>query len=346
MENQKEVTIYDIARKLQVHPTTVSKALNDDPKIAKKTKKKIAETAARMGYRSNHLARSLRQQSSLTIGVILSDLNGGFVTTLLSGIEQVTGEAGYGIIITDSAQSAKKEAAHAQNLFHRRVDGVIVLPTAETADFDHFKPYIEKKIPLVLLDRAARLPQVSSVVIDNRECGYTVTRHLIGQGCRRIVHLTPNVEQAIYAQRYKGYREALAESGLKTGKALLQLSPLSEQDFEAAAKRILSIRPLPDGLFATNDLAAAVCVRVFQEFKVRVPQDIAVVGFNDDVISRLVKPQLTTVHYPGREMGETAARQLVNHLRGDVNLLPITALTIRADLIVRASSLKKGGRPV
>ena len=345
MENQKEVTIYDIARNLRMHPSTVSKALNDNPKIAKKTKKMIFETAAQMGYRSNHLARNLRQQSSLTIGVILSDLSGGLVTTLLSGIERVTGEAGYGIIITDSGQSAEKEAAHAQSLFHRRVDGVIVLPTADTAVFDHFKPYIEKKIPLVFLDRAARLPQVSSVVIDNRDCGYMVTRHLIGQGCRRIVHLTPGVEQEIYAERFKGYQEALVEYKLKAGKDLLQLSPLSEFAFEAAAKRILSIKPLPDGVFAANDLAAAVCVRIFQEHKLRVPQDIAVAGFNDEVISRLVQPQLTTVHYPGREMGETAARQLVNHLRGDVNLLPITTVTIRADLIVRASSLKKDGQP-
>jgi LacI family transcriptional regulator len=196
------------------------------------------------------------------------------------------------------------------------VDGVIVLPTAETAGFDHFRPYIEKKIPLVFLDRAARLPQVSSVVIDNRDCGYTVTRHLIGQGCRRIVHLTPSVEQEIYAERYKGYRDALVESGLKAEKALLQLSPLSEDAFEAADKRILSMKPLPDGVFATNDLAAAVCVRMFQENKLRVPQDIAVVGFNDDVIG---------------PAGQAPADD--------------RALTIRADLIVRASSLKKGGPP-
>jgi LacI family transcriptional regulator len=343
MENQKEVTIYDIARSLQVHPSTVSKALSDDPNIAKKTKKRIVEAAAQMGYRSNHLARNLRQQSSLTIGVILSDLSGGFVTTLLSGIEQVAGEAGYGIIITDSGQSAEKEAVHAQNLFHRRVDGVIVLPTAKTVSYDHFRPYIEKNIPLVFLDRAARLPQVSSVVIDNRYCGYTVTRHLIGQGCCRIVHLTPSVEQEVYAERYKGYRDALVESGLKAEDALLRLSPLSEEAVEAAATMILSMKPLPDGVFATSDLAAAVCVRIFQENNLRVPQDIAVVGFNDDVIGRLVQPQLTTVHYPGREMGETAARQMVNLLRRDVNLLPITTMTIRADLIVRASSLKKGG---
>lgn len=345
MENQKEVTIYDIARNLQIHPSTVSKALNDDPKIAKKTKKRIFETAAQMGYRSNLLARSLRQQNTLTIGVILPDLNSGFVGPLLSGIEKVTGMAGYGIIITDSGQSAEKEAAHARNLFQRRVDGVIVLPTTETTGFEHFKPFLEKRIPLVFLDRMANLPDVSSVVIDNRACGYMATQHLVAQGCRRIVLLAPNVDQDIYAQRYKGYRDALTESGLKAEKALIQLSPGSEEAFEAAAKKILAMKPLPDGVFAASDLAAAVCVRTFQEQKLRVPQDIAVVGFNNDVIGRLVKPQLTTVNYPGREMGDTAARHLVNHLRGEVNLMPITTLTIRADLIVRESSLKKGGRP-
>jgi len=345
MENQKEVTIYDIARNLQVHPSTVSKALNDDPKIAKKTKKRIFETAARMGYRSNLLARNLRQQNTLTIGVILPDLNSGFVGPLLSGIEKVTGAAGYGIIITDSGQSVQKEAAHARNLFSRRVDGIIVLPTAETTGFEHFKPFLEKQIPLVFLDRVANLPDVSSVVIDNRACGYMATRHLVEQGCRRIVHLTPNVDQDIYAQRYKGYLDALAESRLKAEKTLVQLSSDPEEAFEAGAKRILAMKPLPDGVFAASDLAAAVCIRTFQEQKLRVPHDIAVVGFNNDMIGRLVKPQLTTVNYPGPEMGDTAARHLVNRLRGEVNLMPITTLTLRAELIVRASSLRKGGSP-
>src|ERR1051325_767739 len=125
MDNSKEITIYDIAKSLKLSPSTVSKGLNDDPTISKKTRKKILETAAGMGYRSNLFARNLRQQATLTIGVIVSELNSGVTTPLLSGIESIAGEAGYGIIIADSSQSAAKEAANVQTLFHRRVDGII-----------------------------------------------------------------------------------------------------------------------------------------------------------------------------------------------------------------------------
>jgi LacI family transcriptional regulator len=344
MENSKEITIYDIARNLNVSPSTVSRALKDDPTVSKKTRKKIFETAAQMGYRSNPFAKNLRQQQSLTIGVIVYELNSPFMTSVLSGIEKIAGEAGYGIIITDSSQSSKKEAANAQNLFHRRVDGIIVAPAADTKDFDHFKPFIEKNIPIIFLDRVDEIEDSTSVAIDNTLCGYMATKHLIEQGCRRIAHITPELEHNIYALRYKGYRNALQESKIPFGEELLVIAAPTEEASEEAAKRIMRLKPLPDGLFVTDDFAAAVCIRTFLEQGIRVPEDIAVVGFNNDVVGKLIKPTLTTVNYPGREMGETAARNLVNHLKGVSNIDNISTLTIRAELIVRQSSLK-AGRP-
>ncbi|HVW59077.1 MAG TPA: LacI family DNA-binding transcriptional regulator, partial [Puia sp.] len=308
MENSREVTIYDIARNLDVSPSTVSRALNDDPTVSKKTRKKIFETAARMGYRSNLFAKNLRQQSSFTIGVIVDELNSSHMTSVLSGIEKVAGEAGYGVIITDSAQSAKKEAANAQSLFHRRVDGVIVSPAGGTGGHDHFQPFIEKSIPIIFLDRVVEIADSTSVVIDNVGCGYMATRHLIEQGCGRIAHITSAPENNIYALRYKGYLDALREGGILFDKELLVIASPTEEAGEEAARRIAEMRPLPDGVFAAHDLTAAVCIRAFLERGLRVPQDIAVVGFNNDVIGKLIKPALTTVNYPGREMGETAAR--------------------------------------
>jgi LacI family transcriptional regulator len=141
--------------------------------------------------------------------------------------------------------------------------------------------------------------------------------------------------------RYKGYRDALAEGGLPFEESLLVIAEPTEEASEAAAKKIMDIKPMPDGVFVTNDFAAAVCMRTFLEQGVRVPEDIAVVGFNNEVIGRLIKPTLTTVNYPGREMGEAAARSLVNHLKGMGNIGSISTMTIRAELIVRQSSLKK-----
>lgn len=342
MENPKEITIYDIAKSLNVSPSTVSRALNDDPTVSKKTRKKIFEMAAQMGYRSNPFAKSLRQQQSLTIGVIVYELNSSFMTLVLSGIESVANEAGYGIIIMDSGQSTGKEVANAQSLFHRRVDGVIAFLAPGTKELDHFRPFKEKSIPVIFLDGAGQFPESTSVVIDNALCGQMATRHLIQQGCRRIAHITSTLQHDIYALRYNGYRAALRENQLPFEDALLITAVPSEEDSGKAAKQLMSLQPMPDGLFATSDLAAAVCIRTFQDHGIRVPQDISVVGFNNDVIGKLIQPTLTTINYPGREMGETAARNLVNHLKGMGTMNNISTMTIRAELIVRQSSLKKG----
>jgi LacI family transcriptional regulator len=342
MENSKDVTIYDIAKNLDVSPSTVSKALNDDPAISKKTRKKILETAALMGYRTNPHARNLRQRQSLTIGVIVYELNNSFMASVLSGIETVANETGYGIIIMDSAQSTGKEVANAQSLFHRRVDGVIAFPAPDTKQLDHFNPFIAKNIPVIFLDHAGQVPESTSVIIDNVLCGHMATMHLIEQGCRRIAHLTSTLDHDIYALRYKGYIAALKENHLPFEEALLITAPPTEVDSLAAAGKLMNLQPMPDGLFVTNDLAAAVCIRTFLDRGVRVPRDIAVVGFNNDIVGRLIKPSLTTINYPGREMGDRAARNLVNHLKGMVNMNKISTTTIRAELIIRQSSLKKG----
>ena len=343
MEKPKEITIYDIARDLDISPSTVSRALNDDPAISKKTRKKVFETAGRMGYRSNQFARNLRQQQrSLTIGVIANELNSSVMTAVLSGIEKVANEAGYGIIIMDSGGSEEKEIANAENLFHRRVDGIIVFLTAEERRLDHFKPFAEKNIPVIFLGRECALPGSTSVVIDNSRCGHLATLHLIEQGCRRIAHITGPVGQPVYAQRYDGYRAALRENDLSFDPSLLILSEPTEEASMAAAQTLLQLQPMPDGVFVTSDFSAAVCIRVFLDRGLRVPEDIAVVGFNNDVIGKLITPTLTTVNYPGREMGETAAINLLKHLKGLGNIDPISAMTIRANLVIRQSSLKKG----
>jgi LacI family transcriptional regulator len=272
---------------------------------------------------------------------MVDELNSSLMTPVLSGIENVAGEAGYGIIITDSGSSVTRERSNAQSLFQRRVDGIIAMPAPGTTNLDHFRPFVEKNIPVIFLDWVGQFAGSTSIVIDNVLCGRMATQHLIEQGCKRIVYLTPEVDSVMYAQRYAGYREALAERGLVFGDDLLVIVAATEEASEAAAKRIMEMDPLPDGVFATSDLAAAVCIRAFQEQGIRVPQDIAVVGFNNDIIGKLIKPALTTVNYPGKEMGETAARVLLNHLKGVSDLDNISTLTIRTELVIRQSSVKR-----
>jgi LacI family transcriptional regulator len=341
MKKTREVTIYDIAKKLNIAASTVSRGLQDSPEIGKKTKKKILEAAEKMGYHVNHYARRLRQQQSNAIGVIVHVLNSNFVTSVLSGIETVTTEAGYDLLIANSSESYIKEVANAKSLFHKRVDGLIVSLSFETMDLDHFKPFAEKGIPVLFFDRVEQEENSTVVIIDNIKCGYIATTHLIEQGCKRIAHVTSGLKRNVYAQRYKGYRKALADHKLPFDESMLIVGTLNEQSGIDAAMQIMKMQPMPDAAFITSDFIASVCIRTLKEHGISVPEDIAIVGFNNDPICKIVEPTLTTIDYPGEDMGEIAARNLINHLNGLTNISQTNTITVRSELIVRKSSLKK-----
>ncbi len=341
MKVKKDVTIYDIAQKLDVSSATVSRALQDHPAISKNTRKKIQETAKALGYRHNNFASNLRRQKSHTIGVLLHELNSNFITSVLSGIEAVTTEAGYDILIAHSGESYEKEVANATNLFHKRVDGVIASLSFTTKDLDHFNQFFEKNIPVVFVDRVDENSEKTHVIIDNYKCGYIATQHLIEQGCRRIVMLTANLMRNVYAQRHRGYADALFNAGIEHNKKLVLVKDLSEKSALEAAHEILKMKPRPDGLFVTNDFKAAVCMQELKRHGIRVPDDIAIVGFNNDTISKIVDPQLTTINYPGKDMGEISARNLINHLNGVGNIGTTNRIIVNSELIIRESSVRK-----
>lgn len=337
----KETTIYDLARELNISVATVSRALKDDPVVSKKTKKKIFDLAEAMGYRTNHFARNLRRQRTNTIGVIVHELNSNFITSVLSGIEKVTTEAGYDLIITHSSENHAKEAANASNLFHKRVDGLIASLAFDTSNLDHFKPFDEKGVPVIFFDRVEQTDTSTAVVIDNYKCGYQATNHLIEQGCKRIVHVTASLRRNVYAQRYKGYRDALFDNGIPFDDNMLLVSDLGEKGAVESGMAIAHMKTLPDGAFITNDFVAAVCMRTLKEHGIAIPDDIAIVGFNNDAIAKLIEPALTTINYPGNSMGEIVARNLINHLRGISNIRHTNTIIVNAELIIRKSSLKK-----
>jgi LacI family transcriptional regulator len=342
MVKGKEITIYDIATALNISIATVSRALKDDPVVNKKTRKKVFDLAEELGYRTNHFARNLRQNQTNTIGIIVHELSSNFITSVLAGVEKVTAEAGYDLIITHSSESYTKEIANAKNLFHKRVDGLIASLAFDTPDLNHFNPYIDKGVPVMFVDRVEQDGNNTVVIIDNAKCGYQATAHLIEQGFKRIAHITSSLKRNVYSQRYKGYRDALSENGIPLNEKLLFVKDLSEKSGVEAALEILKMKPLPDGAFITNDFVAAVCMRTLKEHGIKIPADIAVVGFNNDAIGKLIEPTLTTINYPGKEMGEIAARNLVNHLKGVSDMHQTNTIIVRTELIIRNSSLKKG----
>jgi LacI family transcriptional regulator len=339
---EKEVTIYDIAKQLSISSATVSRALNNNTSVSAATRKKVNALAESLGYRHNLFASSLRLQKTHTIGVIFHELNSYFITSVLAGIEKIVTEAKYNLIIVHSAESAEIEAVNARNLFHKRVDGVIASLSFNTEDLSHFKQFESKNIPVVFFDRVFENSDGAKIIINNFQAGYEATKHLIEQGCKRIAHITSSLKRNVYAERLRGYKQALLDHKLKFDEKLLIVDGLKEEDAVRSANRVLGMKNLPDGIFITNDFCAAVVMQILKDAGIRIPQDIAVVGFNNDNIGKVISPKLTTINYPGFEMGKLAARTLISHLKGLWDMNITNTMVIKSELIVRESSLKKG----
>jgi LacI family transcriptional regulator, galactose operon repressor len=340
MMNPKEITIYDIAARLKLSASTVSRALQNHPAVNKKTKKRILDLAVDLGYRTNHFARNLRSKQSKTIGVLVHELKSTFITSVLAGIEKVATAEGYDLIIAHSSENLAQEIANVRNLFDKRVDGLIASLSFETINLDHFDAFYEKKVPVVFFDRVEQDGNRTVVVIDNENCGFIATRHLMEQGCKRIAHVTSTLKRNVYAQRFNGYKRALATGKLTFNKDLLILEDLTKDAGVAAALQILKLKPMPDGIFVTNDFVAAVVIKTLKAHGVSVPGDIGVVGFNNDAIGELIDPTLTTINYPGQTMGEITARNLIGHLKGNSTLDQTSTITVHSNLVIRESSLK------
>jgi Transcriptional regulators len=339
VKGSREVTIYDIAKALSLSPSTVSRALKDHPHIKKETKKKILSVAGKMGYRHNKFASSLRQKHTNTIGVVVPRLNSYFMATALAGIEKIASENCYGMIISQSQESWIKEISCVSTLFNSRVDGLLVSLAFETKNFDHFNILFNRDIPVIFFDRVADCQGCINVVIDNYKAAYEAVSHMLNQGCRRIVHLGGNMLRNVYSERLRGYKQALSDFNIEFNQDMLFITDMSERAGIDVAGKLLKIRPKPDGLFTSNDTTAVSAIVELEKAGVRIPDDIAVVGFNNEPISQVVKPNLTTVDYPAREIGEIAASSLISLLN---NSQPSTLSTIvlKHNLIIRNSSLK------
>lgn len=341
MQRDKEVTIYDIAKKLKISAATVSRGLKDHPAISKKTKKKIFDLADKIGYRQNHFARNLRNQKTNTIGVIVPRLNSHFMSSVIAGIENIANKEGYNLIISQSSEVSSKEAANAKTLFNNRVDGLLASLAYDTKELSHFGSFFKKNIPIIFFDRVMDHENCTNILIDNRKAAYEATKHLIEQGCKRIVHITAPPKQNVYIDRLKGYKQALAEHKIKFKDEDVIIGNLSMDAGNAAAETILKMKPMPDGVFAANDNAAVGCMLALKQNGIKIPDDIAFVGFNNDPVSKVIEPNLTTINYSGNEVGEVAARHLINHLNGVSPIQNTNTIILRSEFIIRESSSKR-----
>lgn len=339
---KKEITIYDIAKELNISPSTVSRALKDHSSIGTETKRAVKKLAKKRGYQPNVLAASLRKNKTNTIGVIMPLINRPFISSLISGIEIGAKEAGYNVIISQSHDNYENEVAIANALYASRVSGLVVSLGMETQNYDHISQFIKHHIPVVFVDRVTKELNSDLVIIDNFSAGFEATQHLIEQGCKRIAHIGGARHRNIYKGRLDGYVEALKKHGLPVEEDLIIYNEnLSSEEGIKCAERLFELTNKPDGVFCSNDTTAISVILCAKKNGMKVPQDLAVVGFNNDPASLIIDPPLSTIMHPGIDMGRLAAQQVLKHKEHN-DIERSETIELKTQLIVRASSLRKG----
>ena len=340
--DMKEITIYDIANKLNLSTATVSRALCNNSNVSEKTKHKVLKVADEMGYRVNHFARNLRNaNNNKLIGIIFHKLNSQFSINVLYGIEKIARNAGYDIIICHSSESLEQEISNSANLFKRRVNGLIIGLSSDIDNVAHLDSYLKNNIPVILFDRVKPDFNGMKVVIDNFKAAYNVTHHLIEQGCKNIIHIAGNKKSSVFVDRLNGYKYALAEGNIHFKPEWVIYKDNDETSGKKISQKIMEMHPRPDGVFAVNDISAVMCMKELQKLGIGIPEDIAFAGFNNDLISTVIEPNLTTIDYSGIQMGEITANALLDVIANNTTSEKNYTIKMNADLVIRASSIRR-----
>lgn len=339
MTKKREITIYDLAEKLNYSPSTISRALNNHKSISKKTSQLIQNTAREMGYRPNVLAAGLRNNKSKTIGVLIPTIAQPFLSSLISGVEIAAKKAGYNVVIMQTHDSYKEEVNLIQSMYDSRVSGVICSLALETKDTSHFQVFMDRKIPLVFVDRVPKNAFAFRVIIDDYAAGYMATKHLISQGCTRIAHLTTGSGFSVFNERKKGYIDALKEHNLPVDDSLVyKVNKVSYEIGEKESKKILNKKNPPDGIFAAVDILGIGALKCAKKMGLKIPEDLAIIGFDDDPISAIIDPSLSTISHPATKMGEISANRILEYSDNTHDEITSEVTILNTEVIVREST--------
>ncbi len=336
---RRHVSLKDLAAEIGVSISTVSRALKHHPDISPELTKRIQELAIKMNYSPNPLAMGLLKQQTKMIGVIVPDMVTHFFASVISGIESVAKENGYYIVISSSNESWSKEVESVENLLKTRVEGIIACLSQETRDFAHFEKLIKNEIPLVFFDRVCERLQAPIVTVDGCEAVKNIIHHFNTNGYKRIAYISGPEYLNISRNRKEGYLEGLRECGLKLYPELLVECKLNAEDAARATRQLLHLEEKPDAIFGINDTVAFAAMKEIKKYGLKIPDDIALVGFTDEFHSTVVEPPLTSVTHPTFEMGQQAARLFFKLIENDGPFNHTVKLP--AELIVRESSIKQ-----
>jgi len=342
----RRTTIYDIAKELNITAASVSRALNNNPKISEATRKLVIETAAKMNYKQNKLALALRSGKSFNVGVIVPRIDSNFFASVIRGIEEELYAHKYNVIICQTHEDETRELENINTLLNAQVDGILMSVSnvrSENINSENdliLKRIIEKNVPLIFFDRKKNIDGVSSVTINDYEVSYLATKHLIEQGCSRIAHFKGNQSLEIFKNRLQGYKQALLDSGIEFNEDYVIQTKSDVDAGKNAVDVLMKLKKLPDAIFSSSDFAALGAIQQLKKEGKRIPEDICVVGFGNEPFTDFMELPMSTVDQVPLEMGRMTAKVFLEHVNNIGKIKIENKVVLTSELNIRKSSLR------
>lgn len=334
------ITLKDIAKRSDLSVSTVSRALNDHPDISNKTKERVKRLANDLNYFPNLFAKGFRSHKTKIIGVIVPNITNYFTATILKGILEQASLQGYRVLISETNNDIAKQKEMLKTMLQFNVDGILMSVSKMTKKIDYILNVLDC-VPLILFDKASDKIPCSQVVIDDEQSAYTVIEHLINIGKKRIAIIKESKYSYNSEKRYAGYLRALKDNNIEIDqKLIISVKDISLRQGKRMTKNLLSLKEPPDAIFAITDSAAIGVIKSLKKFKIKIPNEIAVVGFSNSINSTIIEPHLTTIDQPGKLIGSTAIKYLLKEINNESKNIDLKHIEIKGTLIIRESTFK------
>jgi DNA-binding LacI/PurR family transcriptional regulator len=329
-------TIDDLARELNLSKSTVSRALHDSYQISKATKQKVLHLAEQWRFQFNLQAQGLKTRRSLTLGVVVPEIAHKYFSSAISGIQEVVLPAGYNVLIGQSNESEEQEYKVMQQLIAGRVDGLILSLSGTTHHTDYIRTLVAEQFPLIMFDRVSDDINCSKVIIDHEKAAFIAIEHLIKKGCKRIAHLSGPQILSIAQNRIKGYKKALHTYGIPFIPEFLIENGTNPEQTPQHIRKLMQMPEPPDGISCFNDDVAINALLTLKQLAVDVPEQLKIIGFNNEKECRIIEPNLSSVEHPVVQMGREAAQLFLKQINNEMPV--VRTIVFETSLIERAST--------
>ncbi|MEO5685435.1 MAG: LacI family DNA-binding transcriptional regulator [Chitinophagaceae bacterium] len=336
-----QVTIKDIAKRLKISVSTVSRALRGSTDISQDTRQLVLAVAEELQYSPNPIALSLRDKKTKVIGVIVQEIANNYCSSVIAGIEDIAFKMGYNLLISQSHEKIDLEILHARLLASRRIDGLLITISNETINTDHLQEMIDRGIPVVMFDRVSDALQTHKVVVDDYKGAFDATSHLIEQGYRRIAHLTISKQLTITQNRLNGYLDALKAHRIAAKKEWIVYCDFEEANMKNEIRKLMLSKQRPNALFSSVERLSMLSLKLLKEINLKIPGDVALAGYADNPMSPYLNPSLTSVCQPTFSIGQNAAELLIELIESKKAEEKYTTIKLKTTLDVQESSLRK-----